>query len=167
MAAITAGSRPRLRRGVRLVFDATRGTRVLLYPEGVIVPNETAAEVLAGCDGVTTVGAITAELAAQYDGVQIEEVIALLDRLAQRRFVEVADEPAATHLPDPAPAAGSTTAASTTPADEAPAVLAPADKAAAGPVAAGASSTDTHPGVTHPAGIAPLEGAPAVEGDSR
>ena len=91
MAAISAGSRPRLRRGVRLVFDATRGTRVLLYPEGVLVPNETAAEVLARCDGVATVGAITAELAAQYDGVQADDVIALLTRLAERRFVEVAD----------------------------------------------------------------------------
>jgi pyrroloquinoline quinone biosynthesis protein D len=93
VAAITAGSRPRLRRGVRLVFDATRRRRVLLYPEGVIVPNETAAEVLGRCDGVATVGAITAELAAQYDGVQAEDVIALLARLAERRFVEVADEP--------------------------------------------------------------------------
>lgn len=113
---------------------------MLLYPEGVIVPNETAAEVLARCDGVTTVGAITAELAAQYDGAQIDEVIALLDRLAERRFVEVADEPAGT---------------------------ASAGAATAGPAAAGTASTDTQPGVTHPAGIASFEGAPAVEGDPR
>jgi pyrroloquinoline quinone biosynthesis protein D len=137
VAAITAGSRPRLRRGVRLVFDATRGTRVLLYPEGVIVPNETAAEVLGRCDGVVTVGAITAELAAQYDGVQAEDVIALLTRLAERRFVEVADEPG------------------------------PDSDGARPSESASAYSSSPHPGVTHPADIAPADGAPAAEGDPR
>jgi pyrroloquinoline quinone biosynthesis protein D len=142
VAAITAGSRPRLRRGVRLVFDATRGTRVLLYPEGVIVPNETAAEVLGRCDGVATVGAITAELAAQYDGVQAEDVIALLARLAERRFVEVADEPG--------PGSDGARPSETAPASSPDPAL-----------------SDTHPGVTHPAGIAPADGAPPAEGDPR
>ncbi len=153
MAAITAGSRPRLRRGVRLVFDATRGTRVLLYPEGVIVPNETAAEVLGRCDGVATVGAITAELAAQYDGVQAEDVIALLTRLAERRFVDVGDEP----RPDSDGARPSETAS----ADSAN----PADST--NPTSSDPARTDTHPGVTHPAGIAPADAAPAAEGDPR
>lgn len=89
MPAITAESRPRLRRGVRLVFDAARGTRVLLYPEGVIVPNETAAEVLARCDGATSVAGIAAALAQQYDGVEPDDIVALLSTLAERRFVEV------------------------------------------------------------------------------
>jgi len=91
MAAITAESRPRLRPGVRLVFDATRGTRVLLYPEGVLVPNETAAEVLARCDGAASVARISAQLAEEYDGVEPGDVLALLGRLAERRFIEVVD----------------------------------------------------------------------------
>lgn len=90
--ALTTDSRPRLRRGVRLIFDATRGARVLLYPEGVLVPNETAAEVLARCDGSTTVAGISAALAEQYEGMRPDDVLELLERLVRRRFVELATE---------------------------------------------------------------------------
>lgn len=89
MPVITSDSRPRLRRGVRLIFDAARGARVLLYPEGVLVPNQTAADVLERCDGTSSVAAIAASLAGAYDGVRIDDVLALLDRLAERRFIEV------------------------------------------------------------------------------
>ncbi len=83
MPVITAGSRPRLRRGIRLVFDASRGTRVVLYPEGVLVPNQTAAEILSRCDGATTVASIAASLAAEFDGVRMDDVLSLLDRVSR------------------------------------------------------------------------------------
>jgi pyrroloquinoline quinone biosynthesis protein D len=91
MAAITAESVLRLRRGVRLAVDPARGGRVLLYPEGVLVPNETASEVLALCDGVSSVAGIAGALAEQYDGVDAGDVLALLTRLADQRFVEVVE----------------------------------------------------------------------------
>jgi pyrroloquinoline quinone biosynthesis protein D len=94
VAVMTAESRPRLRRGVRLVFDAARGQRVLLYPEGVLVPNETAADVLARCDGATTVVEIAAALAREYEGVEPDDILTLLTRLAERRFVEAATDAA-------------------------------------------------------------------------
>jgi pyrroloquinoline quinone biosynthesis protein D len=97
---ISVDSRPRLRRGVRLVFDAARGARVLLYPEGVLVPNQTAADVLERCDGSSSVAAIAASLAGAYDGVRIDDVLALLDRLAERRFIEVTP-PAPEDAPQP------------------------------------------------------------------
>jgi pyrroloquinoline quinone biosynthesis protein D len=87
---VDAAVRPRLRPGVRLVHDAARDARVLLYPEGVLVPNETAAEVLARCDGTATVADIAAALAARYDGVDEADIGALLARLAEGRLVELA-----------------------------------------------------------------------------
>ena len=88
MITIEAGSRPRLRRGVRLVFDHTRGTHVLLSPETVLVPNATAAAVLEHCAGVSTVDEITTRLRERFDGVREADVTEILTRLAERRVVE-------------------------------------------------------------------------------
>jgi pyrroloquinoline quinone biosynthesis protein D len=81
-------SRPRLRRGVRLTYDKTRETHVLLFPEGVLVPNKTAAAVLELCDGVATVAEITTALSRKYSGVRAEDVQNVLTRLEDRRVVQ-------------------------------------------------------------------------------
>ena len=65
---------PRLSAGVRLKFDDVRGHWVVLAPERVIVPDETALEVLRRCDGIASLSAIIDELAASYDAGR--EVIA-------------------------------------------------------------------------------------------
>jgi pyrroloquinoline quinone biosynthesis protein D len=88
VTTIALDSRPRLRRGVRLVFDRTRDTHVLLFPEGVLVPNATAAAVLELCDGESTVDTITAALAERYQGVRSADITEVLTRLAERRVVE-------------------------------------------------------------------------------
>ncbi|AXB44965.1 pyrroloquinoline quinone biosynthesis protein PqqD [Amycolatopsis albispora] len=80
--------KPRLRRGVRLTYDKVRETHVLLYPEGVLVPNKTAAAVLELCDGESTVADITAALGKHYRGVQEADVNGVLSRLVERRVVE-------------------------------------------------------------------------------
>ena len=79
---------PRLRRGVRLTFDRTRDTHVLLFPEGVLVPNATAAAVLELCDGSTSVGQIATRLGRRFTGVRAADVVIVLERLAERRVVE-------------------------------------------------------------------------------
>jgi pyrroloquinoline quinone biosynthesis protein D len=81
-------ARPRLRRGVRLNYDRVRRTHVLLFPEGVLVPNGTAAAVLELCDGASTVEEIAAALAKRYEGVRAEDVTGVLARLVDRRVVE-------------------------------------------------------------------------------
>jgi len=73
---------------VRVVFDRTRGVHVLLYPEGVLVPNPTATAILDLADGVRTTEEIAGELGHRYDGVQVADVRAVLDRLADRQVVE-------------------------------------------------------------------------------
>lgn len=80
--------KPRLRKGVRLSFDKTRDTHVLLFPEGVLVPNATAAAVLALCDGESTVGQIAAALGQRFAGVRAQDVTDVLTRLEDRRVVE-------------------------------------------------------------------------------
>ena len=47
---------------------------MLLFPEGVLVPNATAAAVLELCDGSTTVGQIATRLGKRFTGVRAEDV---------------------------------------------------------------------------------------------
>ena len=84
---ITADSVPQLRRGVRLSFDHVRETHVLLFPEGVLVPNRTAAAVLELCDGARSVTEITTALSKRYSGVLEQDVLSVLTRLDERRVV--------------------------------------------------------------------------------
>ncbi|MFD7258919.1 pyrroloquinoline quinone biosynthesis peptide chaperone PqqD [Streptomyces sp. NPDC059874] len=79
--------RPVLGRGVRLIYDRTRQTHVVLHPEGVLVPNRTAVSVLELCDGATTVPQITVALGDRYAGVREEEVDSVLDRLTESGVV--------------------------------------------------------------------------------
>lgn len=84
----TVAGKPRLRKGVRLSFDKTRDTHVLLFPEGVLVPNATAAAVLALCDGESTVDQIATALGQRFVGVRAQDVTDVLTRLEDRRVVE-------------------------------------------------------------------------------
>ncbi|SDX71397.1 pyrroloquinoline quinone biosynthesis protein D [Amycolatopsis xylanica] len=88
MTTIGADSVPRLRRGVRLTYDKVRSTHVLLFPEGVLVPNPTAAAVLELCDGEATISVITQRLGKKYSGVRESDVLDVLARLGDRRVVE-------------------------------------------------------------------------------
>ncbi len=85
---IGTDSVPRLRRGVRLTFDHVRDSHVLLFPEGVLVPNKTAAAVLELCDGARHVSEITAVLEERYTGVRESDVLDVLARLKDRQVVE-------------------------------------------------------------------------------
>jgi len=80
--------KPRLRKGVRLTFDKTRDTHVLLFPEGVLVPNATAAAVLSLCDGESTVDGIAAALGTRFQGVRAQDVTDVLTRMSEKRVVE-------------------------------------------------------------------------------
>ncbi|PKV97781.1 pyrroloquinoline quinone biosynthesis protein D [Amycolatopsis echigonensis] len=88
MDTITAESVPKLRLGVRLTFDHVREVHVLLFPEGVLVPNSTATAVLELCDGATPVSGFVTTLRSRYQGVQESEVLAVLTRFGQRRVIE-------------------------------------------------------------------------------
>ena len=80
---------PRVCRGVRCTYDRTRDSDVVLFPEGVLLVNETAAAVICRCDGTSSVGDIALALADEFDGVRPDDVIELVDRLVVRRVVDV------------------------------------------------------------------------------
>jgi len=82
--------RPSLAPGVRLQRDAISGEPVLLYPEGIMALNSTAHDIVARCDGATTVGAIASALAAEYEIAREEldaDILECLEVLRQRRLI--------------------------------------------------------------------------------
>lgn len=93
---VEEASVPTLARGVRLRFDDSRQRWVLLVPERVMAPDETAVEVLQLCDGKTSVAAVLDILAERYAAPREEiagDVIAMLQDLADSGFVVAAKEP--------------------------------------------------------------------------
>ncbi len=80
-------ARPKLWRLARLEFDPVRNRRVLLYPEGAMLLNDTGAEVLALCDGTRTVDDIAAALGAKYHADVSADVSAYLAQLVDRQLV--------------------------------------------------------------------------------
>lgn len=58
---------PTFRRGVKFRFDAVRNAWVLLAPEKLFMPDETAVEILKLVDGTRSIDAIVDDLAARFD----------------------------------------------------------------------------------------------------
>jgi pyrroloquinoline quinone biosynthesis protein D len=86
---VTPDAVPKLRTGVRVSYDQVRESHVVLFPEGVLVLNDTAAAVVDLCDGRTTIGDITRKLADDFDGVRPRDVADLVERLVARRVVDL------------------------------------------------------------------------------
>ncbi len=83
-------SRPVLPRYARLHFDKARDRWVLLVPERVMVPDETAVEILQLCDGDRSLGQIIDMLAEKYVAEReaiASDVIAMLQDLAGKGFL--------------------------------------------------------------------------------
>ena len=68
-----------------------RKRQVLLAPEGVLILNQTGADILGLCDGERTVDEIVEELRGRYNRVAGDEVRDFLTRLAAKRLVELGD----------------------------------------------------------------------------
>jgi pyrroloquinoline quinone biosynthesis protein D len=81
--------RPKLSRGFRLQFEETQNRWVLLYPEGMVQLNPSAAEILKRCDGERTIGAIVHELEAAFNAQGIApEVNSLLEEGQRRGWID-------------------------------------------------------------------------------
>jgi pyrroloquinoline quinone biosynthesis protein D len=94
MNTIADISKPRLAAKARLKWDAVREKHLLLFPEGVLVLNKTAHDVLALCDGQRTVAKIINALATQY-AIEANAINAdvkeILQKLSQKTFVTLDD----------------------------------------------------------------------------
>jgi pyrroloquinoline quinone biosynthesis protein D len=93
--SVSEASRPKLPRHAKLKFDETRKVWVILAPERVLVPDETAVEVLQLCDGMRSVAEVVDQLAAKYAAERsaiATDVVAMLQDLADKGFLTEAQE---------------------------------------------------------------------------
>src|SRR5437588_6481148 len=93
--SVSEASRPILPRHARLKFDQTRQLWVILAPERVLAPDETAVEILQLCDGARSVAEIVDQLAAKYTAERAAigaDVVAMLQDLADKGFLTEARE---------------------------------------------------------------------------
>jgi pyrroloquinoline quinone biosynthesis protein D len=78
---------PTLWRLARLDFDRVRQQRVLLYPEGAVLLNDTGAAVLELCDGLRSVGDIAKILEDRYHCDVTADVVEYLSQLEEKELV--------------------------------------------------------------------------------
>src|SRR3954462_2416875 len=93
--SVSEASRPILPRHAKLKFDQTRQLWVILAPERVLAPDETAVEILQLCDGARSVAEIVDQLAAKYTAERAAigaDVVAMLQDLADKGFLTEARE---------------------------------------------------------------------------
>ena len=81
-------NRPRLVDGARLQYDDVREEHLLLVPEGAVRLNESAAQVLALCDGKRSPEEIAATLSERYSCADVaDDVRELLGGMGARGLV--------------------------------------------------------------------------------
>ena len=93
---IAADSVPRLPRHVKLRHDKARDRWLILVPERVLVPDDTAVAVLSRVDGARSVQEIATDLAQTYQAavdVILADSVALLQDLADKGFLAVTEAP--------------------------------------------------------------------------
>jgi pyrroloquinoline quinone biosynthesis protein D len=76
--------RPVLARHARYRWDALRKQHQLVFPEGVLVLNESGAAIIQHCDGRSTEDLISAVKAQFEDGDPAADVHGFLNRLARK-----------------------------------------------------------------------------------
>jgi pyrroloquinoline quinone biosynthesis protein D len=63
---MTQADRPNIRSGIRLQWEEVQNSYVLLYPEGMVKLNTSAAEILKRCDGARSVDEIVVDLESAF-----------------------------------------------------------------------------------------------------
>ena len=93
MNPIAENARPRLASKARLKWDEARKKHLLLFPEGLLVLNPTARDVVALCDGTITFAEMVKKLGEQYKTETVRaDIEELLSRLADKGLVKIKDE---------------------------------------------------------------------------
>ncbi|HEY3598395.1 MAG TPA: pyrroloquinoline quinone biosynthesis peptide chaperone PqqD [Paraburkholderia sp.] len=81
--------RPKLNKLFRLQWEPAQDAHVLLYPEGMVKLNQSAAEILLRCDGTRDVAAVVAELERAFNATGIApEVRAFIADALARGWLE-------------------------------------------------------------------------------
>ena len=88
---VDGATRPVMPAYIKLRHDAGRGRWLILAPERIFEPDDTAVEVLKLCDGQRTVADIANSLAKEYNAPEKEilvDIIAMLQDLADKGVVK-------------------------------------------------------------------------------
>ncbi len=80
----TAAAGPRLARLFRLQWEAAQDAYVLLYPEGMVKLNQSAAEILKRCDG-RPLEALVADLESSFSQTGLDADVRAFLQVAQER----------------------------------------------------------------------------------
>jgi pyrroloquinoline quinone biosynthesis protein D len=79
---------PKLSRLFRMQWEEAQNAHVLLYPEGMVKLNQSAAEILKRCDGRTDVAAIVAQLEAAFSQTDLSsDVLAFIVDARERGWL--------------------------------------------------------------------------------
>lgn len=85
----TLPERPKLSRRFRLQFEEAQKRWVLLYPEGMVQLNDSAAEILKRCDGERCLAAIVEELETSFNVQDLKpQVVSLLEEGQRRGWID-------------------------------------------------------------------------------
>ena len=77
--------KPHLSRLFRLQFEKAQNAYVLLYPEGMVKLNDSAAEILRRCDGERTIAQIVADLEQSFATTGLQNDVESFLHAAQER----------------------------------------------------------------------------------
>ena len=87
---ISSVARPAIGVGFRLQWEAAQSSYVMLYPEGMITLNNSAAEILRRCNGSRTIDEIVEELEAAFQRTGLkDDVTAFLESAAGQGWVRM------------------------------------------------------------------------------
>lgn len=80
---------PAMSRRFRLQWEDAQQCHVLLYPEGMVKLNTSAAEILKCCDGKTPVDQIVSDLEAKFGATGLRaDIESLLTHASQHKWIE-------------------------------------------------------------------------------
>jgi len=83
-------TRPAIRSGFRLQWEPVQNAYVMLYPEGMITLNTSAAEILRRCDGSRTVAEIVTELEVAFQRTELgKDVFAFIEGAVRQGWVQM------------------------------------------------------------------------------
>jgi len=81
---------PMIRAGFRLQWEEVQGAHVLLYPEGMIKLNGSAAEILRPCDGSRTIEQIVRDLEQTFECNELwNDVVDFVDGAVRQGWVSM------------------------------------------------------------------------------
>ena len=90
MASVDTAVRPAIGRGFRLQWEPAQEAHVLLYPEGMVKLNQSAAAILRRCNGRRTVADIVTDLESTYGLAGLtQDVCAFIAIAVERTWVEL------------------------------------------------------------------------------